>query len=96
MLRFSDSESVSWDSPTGGRLPPSLPPDGRDRTGHGSFGLLGGETKGEVVLVSRLGAALERLNPVLPPEAIAAAIDEMTRERSVRLFEQTIPALPFY
>jgi hypothetical protein len=36
------------------------------------------------------------LNPVLPPEAIAAAIDELTRERSVRLFEQTISALPFY
>ncbi len=33
-------------------------------------GLLGRETKGEVVLVSRLRAALERLNPALPPEAI--------------------------
>ena len=29
-------------------------------------GLLGRETKGEVVLVSRLRAALERLNPALP------------------------------
>jgi type I restriction enzyme R subunit len=28
---------------------------------------LGRETKGEVVLVSRLRAALERLNPALPP-----------------------------
>ncbi len=31
------------------------------------------ETKGEVVLVSRLRAALERSNPALPPEAITAA-----------------------
>ncbi|MGD1088818.1 MAG: hypothetical protein ABR955_08860 [Verrucomicrobiota bacterium] len=33
-------------------------------------GLLGRETKGDVVLVSRLRATLERLNPALPPEAI--------------------------
>ncbi len=33
-------------------------------------GLLGRATKGEVVLVSRLLEALERRNPVLPPEAI--------------------------
>ncbi len=39
----------------------------------GDAGLLGRETKGEVVLVSRLRAALERLNPALPPEAITAA-----------------------
>ena len=32
-------------------------------------GLLGRETKGEVVLVSRLRSGLERLNPALPPEA---------------------------
>jgi len=36
-------------------------------------GLLGRETKGEVVLGSRLRTALERLNPALPPEAITAA-----------------------
>jgi hypothetical protein len=36
---------------------------------------LGRETKGEVVLVSRLRAALERLNPALPPEAVTAAVD---------------------
>ncbi len=36
-------------------------------------GLFGRETKGEVVLVSRLRAALEKLNPTLPPEAITAA-----------------------
>jgi type I restriction enzyme R subunit len=28
------------------------------------------KTKGKVVLVSRLRAALERLNPALPPEAV--------------------------
>ena len=36
----------------------------------GATGTLLRETKGEVVLVSRLRAALERLNPALPPEAI--------------------------
>jgi type I restriction enzyme R subunit len=46
------------------------------------------ETKGEVVLVSRLRAALERLNPTLPPEAITAAVDELTRDRSAMLKHQ--------
>ena len=36
---------------------------------------VGRETKGEVVLVSRLRAALEPLNPALPPEAITGAVD---------------------
>lgn len=45
-------------------------------------GLLGRETKGEVVLVSRLCTALERLNPTLPPEALTTAVDELTRDRS--------------
>ena len=44
-------------------------------------GLLGRETKGEVVLVSRLRAALERLNPALPPEAITAAVPGVLCER---------------
>ena len=48
----------------------------------GADGTLGRETSGEVVLVGRLRAALERLNPALPPEAIAAAVDELTRDRS--------------
>jgi type I restriction enzyme, R subunit len=48
----------------------------------GVGGLLGRETKGEVVLVERLRAALLRFNPVLPPEAIQTAIDELTRDRS--------------
>jgi len=34
---------------------------------------LGREIKGDVVLVSRLRAALERLTPALLPEAITAA-----------------------
>ena len=38
------------------------------------------ETKGEVVLASGLRAALERLNPALSPEAITAAVDELTRD----------------
>jgi type I restriction enzyme R subunit len=50
-------------------------------------GLFGRETKGEVVLVSRLRAALERLNPALPPEAITAAVDELTRDRSAMSLE---------
>ena len=41
---------------------------------------LGRETKGEVVLVSRSRVALERLNPALPPEAITAAVDELSRD----------------
>ena len=64
-------EGAAWPSPTAG-----VAGEPRDA------GLLGRETKGEVVLVPRLRAALERLNPTLPPEAIAAAIDELTRDRS--------------
>jgi type I restriction enzyme R subunit len=48
----------------------------------GASGTLGRETKGEVVLVARLRAALLRLNPALPADAIAAAVDELTRDRS--------------
>src|ERR1700690_1084879 len=53
----------------------------------GAGGTLGRETKGEVVLVSRLRAALVRLNPALPPEAITAAVDELTRDRSAMSLE---------
>jgi type I restriction enzyme R subunit len=45
-------------------------------------GTLGRETKGEVVLLPRLRAALQRLNSSLPPEAISQAIDQLTRDRS--------------
>ena len=63
-----------------------------EETGEGVWvdetGLFGRETTGEVVLVGRLRAALEKLNAsrtnhdALPPEAIDAAIDELTRDRS--------------
>ena len=49
----------------------------------GVGGTLGRETKGEMVLVPRLRAALDRLNPSLPPEAILGAIDQLIRDRSV-------------
>ena len=45
-------------------------------------GTLARETSGEVMLVARLYAALQRLNPTLAPEAIAAGVDELTRDRS--------------
>jgi type I restriction enzyme R subunit len=48
----------------------------------GAGGTLGRETSGEVVLVSRLRTTLTRLNPSLPPDAITAAVDELTRDRS--------------
>jgi type I restriction enzyme R subunit len=43
---------------------------------------IGRETKGEVVLADRLRAALTKLNPGLPLEAIQTAIDELARDRS--------------
>jgi type I restriction enzyme R subunit len=48
----------------------------------GPGGTLGRDTKGEVVLVPRLRAALVALNPGLPTDAIQAAIDELSRDRS--------------
>jgi type I restriction enzyme R subunit len=53
----------------------------------GAGGTLSRETKGEVVLAPRLRAALARLNPALPPEAITAAVDELTRNRSAMSLE---------
>ena len=41
-------------------------------------GTLQRETKGEVVLVARLRAALEKLNSTLPPEAIAITESKQT------------------
>jgi len=49
----------------------------------GTDGTLGREDRREVVLVPRLQAALERLNPELPREAIQAAIAQLSRDRSV-------------
>ena len=51
----------------------------------GPGGTLGRGTKGEVVLLPRLRAALERLNPSLPPEAISAGVDELIHDRSAML-----------
>lgn len=48
----------------------------------GAGGTLGREIKGEVLLTERLRAALIKLNPGLPPEAIQSAIDELARDRS--------------
>jgi len=48
----------------------------------GSNGNLQRETSGEVVLLARLRRGLERLNPALPGEAISAAVDQLTRDRS--------------
>lgn len=53
----------------------------------GTSGTLGRETKGEVVLVNRLRAALTKFNPALPPEAINTAIDELARDRSAMSLE---------
>jgi type I restriction-modification system DNA methylase subunit len=64
-------------------------------------GLLGRETKGEVVLVPRLRAAVEKLNPTLPPEAIAAAsleqidtlenqMQNLRRMRDLLLWTETV------
>ena len=47
----------------------------------GASGSLGRESSGEVVLVSRLRGALLKLNPLLPCDAIDAAVDELTRDR---------------
>src|SRR5688572_14135864 len=47
----------------------------------GPGGTLGRDTSGEVVLAPRLRAALERLNPKLPSEAIASAVDVLMRDR---------------
>jgi type I restriction enzyme R subunit len=49
----------------------------------GENGTLGRETSSEVVLLPRLRAALVRLNPDLPFEAIELAIEELTRDRSI-------------
>src|SRR5947199_9671590 len=45
--------------------------------------ILGRETTSDVVLVSRLRAALQRLNPFLSSESIKLTIEELTRPRDV-------------
>ncbi len=51
----------------------------------GADGTLGRETKSEVVLAVHLRNVLVRLNPYLPPEAISAVVDELSRDRSAML-----------
>ena len=48
---------------------------------HGASAL-GRENRSEVILVSRLRPALQRLNPDASTEAINAAIEELVRDRS--------------
>ena len=47
----------------------------------GPDGTLGRETKGQVVLVERLRAALERLNPGTSDAGLARAVEELERDR---------------
>ena len=49
----------------------------------GANSTLGRETTEQVVLESRLKAALENLNPGVPPLALDIAVDELTKDRSV-------------
>ena len=58
-----------------------------DEETFGPIGTLERETKSEVVLIPRLHASLQKLNPSLPPEAITKAIDELTRNRSAMSLE---------
>ena len=53
----------------------------------GPGGALGRETRGDVVLTDRLRAALCKLNPGLPGEAVQTAIDELVRDRSAMSLE---------
>ena len=46
----------------------------------GGASVLGRDGKREVVLVSRLRPALQRLNPDLPVEAIEGAVEEICRD----------------
>src|SRR2546425_1033404 len=49
----------------------------------GANSTLGRETSEQVVLERRLKAALEKLNPEVPPLALDLALDELTKDRSV-------------
>jgi len=60
----------------------------------GTSGTLGRETSGEVALSSRLRAGLERLNPQLPSDAIASALDELTRDRSAMSLATALACAP--
>jgi type I restriction enzyme R subunit len=64
-------DELGWDIACG--LEETFAPEG---------GSLGRRDRREVVLYPRLQAALEHLNPDQPPEAISAAIEELSRNRS--------------
>lgn len=49
---------------------------------YGVGGTLGRETPQEVVLTRKLMAAIQKLNPKLPPEAWKLAVEELERDRS--------------
>lgn len=49
----------------------------------GASGTLGRDTAQEVVLVPRLLAALRRLNPGIPDEALRQAVEQLTRDRRI-------------
>lgn len=51
----------------------------------GGNSILGRETRSDVILTFRLRAALSKINPLMPPEAIAVAVDELYRDRSAML-----------
>ena len=55
---------------------------GLEETFASEGGSLGRRNRREVVLLPRLRAAMERLNPGQPPEAISAAIEELSRNRA--------------
>jgi type I restriction enzyme R subunit len=48
----------------------------------GSGATLGRETPGDAVLVPTLQSALQKLNPTVPPDGVAAAVETLTRDRS--------------
>ena len=93
---YTEDQPVEQPAKAGGPPSPWSSPSGRGDAGlfaelgwhtvvtmeevFGTGGTLGREASGEVVLVSRLRAALTRLNPALPPEAITAAVDELPRD----------------
>jgi len=76
---------LGWDIAYGNPHPGPLP------KGEGGWpdetGLFGRETKGDVVLATRLRAALVKLNPDLPDSAITNAMDELIRDRSAMTLE---------
>src|ERR1035441_7440287 len=49
----------------------------------GPDGSLGRDNKSDVFLIRRLRAAIERLNPGVPAEAVEQAVTEITRPRTV-------------